>query len=278
MSEVVAEELNQGLIRPELLQVADAVARDKNIDREIVVHAMEQAIQTASRRKYGQELEIRAEIDRVTGEIRLARIRQVVEDVEDDATEINVEKAIEIDPTLAVGGELAEPLPPIDLGRVAAQAAKQVIVQRVREAERARDVCSVPAATAARAAAAERAALGACAERSAGSEAGCEARARHDHRDGDPGAQRLLTSAAQHSCSPALLGNSTFRETTLSLAPFSVAALPLPRPSFPASSFPLPRFVVVLSRSVCLRQPTSLCQRLSLCARSAARYLATLAT
>ena len=137
---------------------------------------------------------------------------------------------------------------------------------RVREAERARDVCSVPAATAARAAAAERAALGACAERSAGSEAGCEARARHDHRDGDPGAQRLLTSAAQHSCSPALLGNSTFRETTLSLAPFSVAALPLPRPSFLASSFPLPRFVVVLSRSVSLRQPTSLCQRLSLCA------------
>ena len=138
MNEVVAEELNQGLIRPELLQVADAVARDKNIDREIVVHAMEQAIQTASRRKYGQELEIRAEIDRATGEIRLARIRKVVEDVEDGATEISIDMAIEIDPTLVVGGELAEPLPPIDLGRVAAQAAKQVIVQRVREAERAR--------------------------------------------------------------------------------------------------------------------------------------------
>jgi len=134
----VAEELNQGLIRPELLQVADAVARDKNIDREIVVHAMEQAIQTASRRKYGQELAIRAEIDRATGEIRLARIRKVVEDVEDGATEISIDMALEIDPTLVVGGELAEPLPPIDLGRVAAQAAKQVIVQRVREAERAR--------------------------------------------------------------------------------------------------------------------------------------------
>ena len=134
----MAEELNQGLIRPELLQVADAVARDKNIDREIVVHAMEQAIQTASRRKYGQELEIRAEIDRETGEIRLARIRQVVEDVEDGATEISIDMAIEIDPTLVVGGELVEPLPPIDLGRVAAQAAKQVIVQRVREAERAK--------------------------------------------------------------------------------------------------------------------------------------------
>ena len=134
----MAEELNQGLIRPELLQVADAVARDKNIDREIVVHAMEQAIQTASRRKYGQELEIRAEIDRATGEIRLARIRKVVEDVEDGATEISIDMAIEIDPTLVVGGELAEPLPPIDLGRVAAQAAKQVIVQRVREAERAK--------------------------------------------------------------------------------------------------------------------------------------------
>jgi N utilization substance protein A len=129
---------NRGLTRPELLQVADAVARDKTIDREIVVQAMEQAIQTASRRKYGQELEIRAEIDRTTGEIRLNRIRHVVEEVEDGATQLGLEAARAMDPNLEVGGELTEPLPPIDLGRVAAQAAKQVIVQRVREAERAR--------------------------------------------------------------------------------------------------------------------------------------------
>ena len=138
MSEVMLDDVNQGLARPELLQVADAVARDKTIDREIVVQAMEQAIQTASRRKYGQELEIRAEIDRKTGEIRLNRVRHIVEEVEDDATQLSLEAALAMDPNLEVGGELTEPLPPIDLGRVAAQAAKQVIVQRVREAERAR--------------------------------------------------------------------------------------------------------------------------------------------
>ena len=138
MSEVTLDDVNQGLARPELLQVADAVARDKTIDREIVVEAMEQAIQTASRRKYGQELEIRAEIDRTTGEIRLNRVRHIVEEVEDDATQLSLEAALAIDPHLEVGGEVTEPLPPIDLGRVAAQAAKQVIVQRVREAERAR--------------------------------------------------------------------------------------------------------------------------------------------
>ncbi|HIA22664.1 MAG TPA: transcription termination/antitermination protein NusA [Alphaproteobacteria bacterium] len=132
------DDVNQGLVRPELLQVADAVARDKTIDREIVIQAMEQAIQTASRRKYGQELEIRAEIDRKTGEIRLNRVRHIVEEVEDDATQLSLEAALAMDPNLEVGGELTEPLPPIDLGRVAAQAAKQVIVQRVREAERAR--------------------------------------------------------------------------------------------------------------------------------------------
>lgn len=138
MSEGALDGGNRGLTRPELLQVADAVARDKTIDREIVVQAMEQAIQTASRRKYGQELEIRAEIDRTTGEIRLNRVRHVVEEVEDDATQLGLEAARAMDPNLEVGGELTEPLPPIDLGRVAAQAAKQVIVQRVREAERAR--------------------------------------------------------------------------------------------------------------------------------------------
>ena len=138
MSEGILDEGNRGLARPELLQVADAVARDKTIDREIVVQAMEQAIQTASRRKYGQELEILAEIDRSTGEIRLNRVRHVVEEVENDATQLGLEAAHAMDPNLEVGGELREPLPPIDLGRVAAQAAKQVIVQRVREAERAR--------------------------------------------------------------------------------------------------------------------------------------------
>ena len=132
-------EVGQGLARPELLQVADAVARDKTIDREIVIEAMEQAIQTAGRRKYGQELEIRAVIDRRTGEIRLSRVRLVTadEEIEDEAVQISAAEASARQPGLGVGDELIEPLPPIDLGRVAAQAAKQVIVQKVREAERA---------------------------------------------------------------------------------------------------------------------------------------------
>jgi len=132
-------EVGQGLARPELLQVADAVARDKTIDREIVIEAMEQAIQTAGRRKYGQELEIRAVIDRRSGEIRLSRVRFVTadEEIEDEADQISAAEASARQPGLAIGDELIEPLPPIDLGRVAAQAAKQVIVQKVREAERA---------------------------------------------------------------------------------------------------------------------------------------------
>ncbi len=132
-------EVGQGLARPELLQVADAVARDKTIDREIVIEAMEQAIQTAGRRKYGQELEIRAVIDRRTGEIRLSRVRLVTadEEIEDEAIQVSAAEASARQPGLGLGDELIEPLPPIDLGRVAAQAAKQVIVQKVREAERA---------------------------------------------------------------------------------------------------------------------------------------------
>ena len=128
----------RSLTRPELVQVADAVARDKAIDREIVVEAMEQAIQTAARRKYGMELDIRATIEPRTGEIRLSRVRRVVEEVEDEAVEISLADAQTYDPALGAGDEYTELLPPIDLGRVAAQAAKQVIVQRVRDAERDR--------------------------------------------------------------------------------------------------------------------------------------------
>ncbi|HEX9648166.1 MAG TPA: transcription termination factor NusA [Alphaproteobacteria bacterium] len=131
-------EVTPSLTRPELLQVADAVARDKSIDREIVIEAMEQAIQTAARRKYGQELDIVAHIDRASGEIRLSRRRAVVEEVEDEAIQIDLAQAQARDPALGAGDFLIEPLPPIDLGRVAAQAAKQVIVQKVREAERER--------------------------------------------------------------------------------------------------------------------------------------------
>ncbi|MGO1119659.1 transcription termination factor NusA [Rhodovibrionaceae bacterium A322] len=123
--------------RTELLQVADAVAREKGIDADEVIVAMEQAIQKAGRAKYGQEHDIRAEIDRHNGEIRLRRFQTVAETVENEFTEITVRDAQLRDPNAQVGDEFSDPLPPIDLGRIAAQTAKQVIVQKVREAERA---------------------------------------------------------------------------------------------------------------------------------------------
>jgi transcription termination/antitermination protein NusA len=124
--------------RLELLQVADAVAREKSIEREEVLEAMELAIQKAARSKYGHEHDIRARIDRKNGNIRLARYRKVVETVENEAIEIGLDAVQEINPTLTLGQELIESLPPIDFGRIAAQTAKQVIVQKVREAERER--------------------------------------------------------------------------------------------------------------------------------------------
>ena len=122
--------------RPELLQVADAVAREKGIGREQVIEALENAIQVAGRRKYGHEHNIRAEIDRKTGEIRLIRVTDVVETVENEITQITLADAKRHDKTLEIGDPIKDPLPPIDFGRIAAQTAKQVIVQKVRDAER----------------------------------------------------------------------------------------------------------------------------------------------
>ncbi|MDB5361519.1 MAG: nusA [Rhodospirillales bacterium] len=124
--------------RPELLLVADTVARDKGIERDEVLEAMEQAIQKAGRSKYGQEYDIRAEIDRKTGEIKLMRFREVADPIENEATQMSLEEAQLHDPSAQVGDFITDPLPPIDFGRIAAQTAKQVIVQRVRDAERQR--------------------------------------------------------------------------------------------------------------------------------------------
>ena len=125
----------------ELLQVADAAARDKGIDREEVFQAMEEAIQRAGRSKYGLEHDIRAEIDRRTGEVTLARYRTIVEDdaeIENESAELPVTAAQRFKPGVVVGDEIVDDLPPVDFGRVSAQTAKQVIVQKVREAERSR--------------------------------------------------------------------------------------------------------------------------------------------
>ncbi len=124
--------------RPELLQVADTVARDKGIDRDEVLLAMEQAIQKAGRSKYGQEYDIRAEIDRKNGEIRLLRFREVADPIENEATQISLAEARRLNPEAETGDFITDPLPPIDFGRIAAQTAKQVIVQKVRDAERQR--------------------------------------------------------------------------------------------------------------------------------------------
>ena len=126
------------IARPELLQVADAVAREKTIDREEVLEAMEQAIQKAGRAKYGHEKDIRATIDRKTGEVKLSRWTEVVEAVENESTQIPFTLAQKIKPGIQLGEFIVDPLPPIDFGRIAAQTAKQVIVQRVREYERKR--------------------------------------------------------------------------------------------------------------------------------------------
>ncbi len=124
--------------RPELLQVADTVARDKNIDRDEVFDAMEHAIQRAGRSKYGHDRDIRARIDRTSGEISLARYLRIVDVVEDEATEIGLDAARKRNPSAMIDDYIVDELPPIDFGRIAAQTAKQVIVHKVREAERHR--------------------------------------------------------------------------------------------------------------------------------------------
>jgi transcription termination/antitermination protein NusA len=124
--------------RLELLQIADAVARDKSIDRSIVLASMEDAMQKAARSRYGQETEVRAEINPRTGEVRYSRLMLVVDQIENDATQILLADARKRNPAAQVGDWIAETLPPIDFGRIAAQSAKQVIVQKVREAERDR--------------------------------------------------------------------------------------------------------------------------------------------
>lgn len=124
--------------RLELLQIADAVAREKSIDKQIVIDAMADAIQKAARSRYGQETNIRADINPQTGEMKLQRLMEVVEKVDDYATQIALVSARERNPDAQLGDFIAEQLPPMDFGRIAAQSAKQVIVQKVREAERDR--------------------------------------------------------------------------------------------------------------------------------------------
>ena len=130
------EELS--VVRPELLQIAEAVARDKSIEQTIVIEAMEQAIQSVAKKKYGQDLEVKASIDEKTGEIKINRVLHIVNEIENSSSQISLEKGKEYDENAKLGDTIFDPLPPIDFGRVAAQTAKQVIVQRVKEADKER--------------------------------------------------------------------------------------------------------------------------------------------
>ncbi len=124
------------IARPELLLVAETAAREKGIEREEVLDTLEKAIQKAGRAKYGHEKDIRATIDRKTGEVRLSRWTEIVETVEIEEIQMSKADAAKLFPDKKVGDFVVDPLPPIDFGRIAAQTAKQVIVQGVRESER----------------------------------------------------------------------------------------------------------------------------------------------
>ncbi len=124
--------------RLELLQIAEAVAREKSIDKSIVLGAMQEAIAKAARSRYGAETDLHADINPKTGELHLSRHLLVVEQVENPASQISLEDAKRRNPAAQAGDTIADTLPPFDYGRIAAQSAKQVIVQKVREAERDR--------------------------------------------------------------------------------------------------------------------------------------------
>ncbi len=124
--------------RLELLQIADAVAREKMIDPSLVIEAMEDSLGKAARSRYGAEYDIRARIDRKSGELFMTRYRHVVEEPENLFTELTLDEARAIKPDVQLDDYITNSLPPMDFGRIAAQSAKQVIMQKVREAERLR--------------------------------------------------------------------------------------------------------------------------------------------
>ena len=132
--------LNQRSDKLELLRIAEAVATEKSIDKEIIISSMESAIQKAAKTRFGSENDIRAIINRENGDISLHKVLKIVEKPENLDTEISLEHAIEADDSkdFKIGDEILEQLPPVDFGRIAAQTARQVITQSVRAAERER--------------------------------------------------------------------------------------------------------------------------------------------
>ncbi|MEC7889693.1 MAG: transcription termination factor NusA, partial [Pseudomonadota bacterium] len=124
--------------KAELLAIANSVASEKMIDKAIVIEAMEEAIQKSARNRYGAENDIRAKLDPLTGDLRLWRVVEVVEEVEDYFKQVDLKAAQKLQDDAKIGDFIVDPLPPVDLGRIDAQSAKQVIFQKVRDAERER--------------------------------------------------------------------------------------------------------------------------------------------
>ena len=133
--------LNRGLDKLELLRIVEAVANEKSIDKELVIGSMESAIQKAALTKFGNDNNIEVSIDRETGDIKIQKVLEIVDKVEDSSREITLIQAKKINQNtenLKVGEKIYEELPQIDFGRIAAQSAKQVISSRVKEAEKNR--------------------------------------------------------------------------------------------------------------------------------------------
>ncbi|MDR1361708.1 MAG: transcription termination factor NusA [Holosporaceae bacterium] len=121
---------------PELLQISDAVAREKGLEKEKILEAMEGAIQKAAKSKYGNEHDIRVAIDRKTGEVSITKCLTVRESVENEYVDISLADALKLDPESTIDHVLTTKLPPVDFGRVAAQVGRQIIVSKIKEAER----------------------------------------------------------------------------------------------------------------------------------------------
>ena len=128
--------LNNRVDTVELIRIVDAVANEKSIDKELVLTSMEEAIEKAARTRYGQENNIYVSINRANGQIELGRRLKVVENPSNSQNEISLKDAKKIKSDIVLDQEILEPLPPVDFGRIAAQAAKQVITTKVRDAER----------------------------------------------------------------------------------------------------------------------------------------------
>ena len=124
--------------KAELIAIANAVATEKMIDKSIVIEAMEEAIQKSARNRYGAENDIRAKLDPRTGDLRLWRVVEVVAEVEDYFKQVDLAQGEKLQPGAQLGDFIVDPLPAVDLGRIDAQSAKQVIFQKVRDAERER--------------------------------------------------------------------------------------------------------------------------------------------